>query len=417
MRNETVRDAGELGARSRGLRLGILFGPAVFGVTAAGVALPSVATALDVAPATATWVLTVHALALGVATALFGRISDSLGVRTTLLAGSLILGTGAAFCVVAPSLGVLVAGRFLLASGSGATMAGALTLAASADPGQRVKVLAWFGATMALFAGSATFAGGAVTEALSWRETMVLPVLSLIGVPLCLPLASVRPASRQRVDVVGAALLASTAAAALVLIQTPTLDLSAPIVTATGLLVATTGTGLVHHVRRVPNGFVPHLLALDRTFLNACAIGFGVFGGLFGAMYAVPQLLVGTHDWSVLAVGLALLPGAVAGAALSRAAGPLAARLGGAQLLAAAAGAFALVLGVAGLSGGPAVSVVVGASLGFPAFALTQVVLTDLVSAGTEPTQRGAAMGLLNLGFLTGGAVGSATGGARSHLA
>lgn len=39
-----------LSARSTGVRLGALFGPAIFGVTAAGVALPNVAAALHATP-------------------------------------------------------------------------------------------------------------------------------------------------------------------------------------------------------------------------------------------------------------------------------------------------------------------------------------------------------------------------------
>src|SRR5215208_651605 len=181
------------GALVTGLRLGALFGPAVFGVTAAGVALPSIADALHATPASVTWVLRAHALALGVATALFGRLSDAWGVRATLVVGGLVLAAGAVICLTAPTLELLVAGRFVLASGSGAMMSGALALAASIDPDRRVPVLAWFGATMAVFAGGATLAGGVVTDAVCWRVTVVLPVLSLVGLVVCLPLTSLRP--------------------------------------------------------------------------------------------------------------------------------------------------------------------------------------------------------------------------------
>jgi DHA2 family metal-tetracycline-proton antiporter-like MFS transporter len=398
-----------------GLRLGALFGPAVFGVTAAGVALPSIADALHATPASVTWVLTAHALALGVAVALFGRLSDAWGVRSTLVIGGLVLGAGAVVCLAAPTLELLVAGRFVLASGSGAMMSGALALAASIDPDRRATVLAWFGATMAVFAGTATLAGGVVTEAVSWRVAVVLPVLSLVGLFACLPLTSLRPGSQQRADVLGAALLAVAAAALLVLIQAPNLSLPAWTVIATALASLLGATGTAWRVRRRPEGFVPRVLARDATFLVACAIGFGVFGGLFAAMSTVPQLLVRVYEWSVLGVGTALLPGALLGAVLSRAAGRLTRAVGGRALLAATAGTFAVGLGLAGLTGGAPVSVVTGVSLGLVAFATTQVVLTDRISSLAAPTQRGAALGLLNLAFLVGGAIGSAAAGALAR--
>ena len=406
----------ELGALATGVRLGALFGPSVFGVTAAGVALPSVASALPGAPATTIWVLTVHALALGVATAVFGRLADAWGVRCTLLTGSVVLGLGALVCLTAPSLQALVVGRFVLATGSGAMMAAALALAASIEPDLRAKVLAGFGATIAVFAGSATLAGGLVTELVTWRATLVLPVLSLAAVPLCLRAATQRPGSGQPVDILGAGLLAVAATTVVLLIQAHTLALAPPLFAATALLAALAAAALAWRVRRAPEGFLPRALAADRAFVLASATGFGVFGGLFGAMYAVPQLLVNAHGWSVLDVGAALLPGAVAGAALARAASRLAAsRLGGHRLLAALATAFAIVLGLAGLTGAAIVPLIAGTFFGFAAFAVTQVVLTNQISRSVPAAQRGAAMGLLNLAFLTGGAVGSATAGALSR--
>ncbi|MEC4019661.1 MFS transporter, partial [Streptomyces sp. H27-D2] len=267
--------------------------------------------------------------------------------------------------------------------------------------------------TMAAFSACATLMGGVVTEWLSWRLTVVLPVLSLLAVPFCLRLAT-RPGSRKPVDITGAVLLTVTATALLVLIQAPTLSLSGPVVLTTALVVALAATALVIRVRRRPTGFVPKSLATDRTFLLAAAVGVGVYGGLFAAMYAVPQVLVQDYGWSVLTVGLALLPGAVLGAVLSRAAGRLTAGSGGSRLLAATAASSAVLLVSAGVYGGGAVLLVAGASLGFAAFAVTQVVTTGLMSGRIPPARRGGAMGLLNLTFFTGGAIGSAAAGALS---
>jgi len=76
---------------SAGLRLGLLFGPSIFGVSAAGVALPAAAATLRIDPSSAAWILTVHALALGVGTAVSGRLADTWGVRRTLLIGGAAL--------------------------------------------------------------------------------------------------------------------------------------------------------------------------------------------------------------------------------------------------------------------------------------------------------------------------------------
>ncbi|MFE2292695.1 MFS transporter [Streptomyces sp. NPDC059452] len=403
--------------RSAGLRYGALFGPVVFGVTAAGVALPAVASALGSPPAATAWVLTAHALALGVGTALAGRLADTRGVRATLLIGSLALGVGALVCLLAPGLGVLVAGRFVQAAGSGAMAAGAMALTASVAPAGRPRVLAAFGATMAVFSAGATLAGGVLTAWLSWRLALVLPVLSLLAVPFCLPAAtkSPEPGDRGRaMDLPGAALLTLTVAAFLVLIQSTALALSTPLVTAAALVLLLSAAGLTWRVRTHEPSFVPRALVTDGVFLRAAAIGTGVYGGLFAAMYAVPQLLVRDHGWSVLSVGVWLLPGAVAGAVLSRLAGRLTAGDHGNRLLGAVSLALAAVL--AGGAAAPGVLLpVLGASLGFAAFSVTQVFTTALMAAHIEPARRGGAMGLLNLTFFVGGGIGSATVGALAR--
>ncbi|MFF0863781.1 MFS transporter [Nonomuraea sp. NPDC003560] len=416
--------AGMNGSGSIGIRLGALFGPAVFGVTAAGVALPDVAAALGARPGAVVWVLTAHALALGIGTALFGRLSDAWGVRRTLLLGSAVLALGALACLVAPSLGALVAARAVLAAGSGALSAVALNLAATAEPERRQAVLAWFGSAMAVFSAGATLAGGLVTQALSWRLTLALPALALVAVPFCLPVAR-RAGSGGRVDVVGAGLLAAGVSAFLVLVQSANLGLTWPVAALAGVVAVLAGAALVRRTRTVAGGFVPRDLPADRVFRGAALIGVGVYGGLFATMWAAPQLLAGVHGWSVPAIGAWLLPGALVGVVLARIAGTRS------WLLPAVAAAFALCLVAAGLAGaltggqdghgGPAgwaaVLLVVAASLGFPAFSLAQVVITARMSAGFPVERRGGAMGLLNLTFFVGGGIGLGVAGALSRLA
>ncbi|MES9608106.1 MFS transporter [Actinomadura sp. NPDC000929] len=405
--------APRMGPVPTALRLGALFGPSVFGVTAAAVALPEIARELHAGPAEVAWVLTAHALALGVGTAVFGRLADGWGTRATLLIAAAVLAAGAVVCAAAPSLGVLVAGRLVLAAGSGGTAAVGAALLAGVEPADRPRVLAGYGAVMAVFASAATLAGGAVTTWLSWRVTVVLPVLSVAAVPFCLGLAR-RPGSRRFVDAAGAAALTAAVSAMLVLIQARTLDLGGTVVAALAAALVLSGGALAWRVARRPDGFVPHPVLGEAGYRISAVIGAGVFGGLFAAMYVVPQVLAGEHGWNVLKIGAALLPGAVVGAALARRAGSLGAR-GGRLLLAGTALAAAAALAAASTGEGGPWPPVVAASLCLAAFAVTQVVITGEVSARLPMPLRGAGMGLLNLTFFVGGGVGSALAGALAE--
>ncbi|QVQ53472.1 MFS transporter [Spiractinospora alimapuensis] len=399
------------GAVSFGIRLGALFGPSVFGVTAAGLALPEATVDLGVDAGTVTWVLTAHALALGIGIALFGRWSDAAGGRIVLTVGSGLLLVGTGICLWAPDLSVLVLGRLCLGAGSGAMSASALSLVGSVRPEDRATVLGVFGGAMALFAACATLAGGVVTDVASWRATVVLPALALLAVPGCWRLLR-RDGSGRQVDLLGAATLTTAVACVVILLQEPALGLGVSTIVA---VVAVGGAALlllVFRTRRTSAGFVPRDLVRDRQYRGAALVGAGTYAGLFSVMFVVPQVLTDVHGWSVLTVGLALLPGAAAGAALSRTAGRYALGSGARTWAVTIATAYGVALLVVAPLSAVAVGLVLAASLGFAAFSVVQVVVTGLMTGYLAPEQRGGGLGLLNLTFFVGGAVGSATAGA-----
>jgi len=400
------------GGQSTGWRLGLLYGPAVFGVTAAGVALPAVIGELGVSPAAAGWVLTTHALALGVGTALAGRLCDCWGALRVLLSGGLMLGVGAAVCLAAAHLWVLVAGRLVLAAGSGAMTAVALTLAAGSAPAVRPAAMAAFGMVLSLFAASATLVG-AVATAGSWRLAVVLPALSLFAVPACLRLAAARARTGGRVDVLGAGLFTMAVSALLLLAQGASANMPGWVLAGAGLLLVAATGWLARRAGR-PDGFVPTRLLAHRAFAVAAAAGGAVYGGLFAVMYVVPQILTGRYGWAVAVVGAALMPGAVVGAVLSRIAGRMVDRAGGPRLVVAACAVFGLSLVVAAVGRSP-LTVVVAASMSFAAFAVTQVVLTAAVSARIPIQQRGTGMGLLLMVYFVGGSLGVALAAAAAE--
>ncbi|MEU7611139.1 MFS transporter [Micromonospora sp. NPDC049204] len=392
-------------ATSVGWRLGVLYGPAIYGVSAAAVALPVAAKGLHSAPATAVWILTIHALGLGVGAAVAGRATDIWGPRRVLSLGAVLLAAGAMICALATVLIVAVGGRGVLAMGSGAMTATALTLATGRPPGQRPAVLARLGAAMALSSATAPLAGALAVTA-SWRAALVLPALSLTAIPLCWPLAQSRQSLPTRVDWVGAGLLALTAAGLLLTIQSATLHFT-PLSVA-GLLAGTCALAFLldQHRGRHPNGFISEVIS-QRRFLFAGLSGAGIYGGMFACVYAVPQLLT-AFGYSARSIGLMLLPGAIVAAVAARVAGYAAGDLTRRQVLVAAAMLFSASMLLAAWNRRPA-TLMFAATAGFAAFAIAQTYLTAAITARVDPRQRGGALGLLNLMFFVGGALGAAT--------
>ncbi|WP_051800150.1 MFS transporter [Catenuloplanes japonicus] len=396
--------------RLAGLRLGLLYGPAIYGVSAAAVALPAAADALHTTPIAAVWILTAHALGLGVATATAGLLADRYGTRHTLAAGAIMLTAGATLCAVAPGLLVLVAGRLLLAAGSGAVTAAAMTTAAQLPDRERPRALAVIGVTLACVSATATLAGG-LSNLLSWRLPLILPAAALLLVPFALPLTrrrpiGDRPIGDRPVDLPGIAAVAAGAAGGLLLIQAYTLRLSPAV--AAGVLVVTVAAALVavRRHRSQKSAGVLDVVIGDAQLRAAAVVGAGVYGGMFAALYAVPHVLYRQHQYSAVDVGLLLLPGAAGAVVLARVGARYVASLGAVRVLTIVATTFGLFLASAAIVPHPTV-LVATVAVAFGAFSTTQTVYTGLAGQ-RAPRSRGSAIGVGNLAFFGGGAAGSA---------
>lgn len=85
-------------------------------------ALPAVAADLSSTVAAAQWTITAYFFAFGIAQMVYGPLADAYGRRMPMLAGLAVFAAGSLACWVAPTMGWLVAGRFVQALGASAVM-------------------------------------------------------------------------------------------------------------------------------------------------------------------------------------------------------------------------------------------------------------------------------------------------------
>ena len=102
------------------LLLGLLFGLAGMGSSSAAIALPLMGADLGVSVGVAAWTISLYALMLAVTTAVYGRISDLVGVRLPLMVGIGLMTGGALVAALAPSYGVLLVARLFQGAGAAA---------------------------------------------------------------------------------------------------------------------------------------------------------------------------------------------------------------------------------------------------------------------------------------------------------
>ncbi|WKN48024.1 MFS transporter [Nocardioides sp. Arc9.136] len=397
-------------SRRVSLLLGLLFGLAGMGSSSAAVALPLLGSDLGVEVGIATWSISLYALMLAVTTAVYGRISDLVGVKLPLLVGVGLMTAGALVAAFAPTYGVHLGGRLFQGAGAAAVPTlGVAALSARYDGEVKGLALGRLAGMAAAVSCLGPLVGGVVEHAFGWRAVMALPILGLLVIPF-LWRALTGEGSGASLDVLGAVLVAATAAGLVLLVQSPSTGL---VVALVGVLLMVLGAPLVAlRVRHRPHGFLPLAVVRNATVVRSAVAAAAVPAAWFGLLVSVPAVLV--HDgWQAWQVGLLLVPSAVIALFVPRVAGPLLTRIGGPAALAVAGviASVALVLAAVGTALVSPVVLAVAVVLVTMGFGLGQPALTASVGDAVELDVRGVALGVATLLFLVGGSVGSAVVG------
>ncbi|MCZ2839695.1 MFS transporter [Modestobacter sp. VKM Ac-2985] len=395
--------------------VGILFGLAGMGSAAVAVTLPAIAADLDLTTGGVSWVISLYALMLAVATAVYGRVADLAGIRLPLVVGVALMTAGAVLGGLAPSYPVLLGARILQGLGAAAVpVLGMAIVSARYEGAVRTAALGKVAGTAAAVSALGPLVGGLVADVAGWRAVVVLPALGLLVVPvLWRSVPSV--GTGARLDVLGAVLVAGTAAGLVLLVQSP----------ASGVVIAAVGAALLGlgipavaaQVRRRPEGFLPTAVLREPVVVRSALAASAVPAAWFALLIAVPAVLAG-EGWTPLHIGLALVPSAVTGFLAPRLAGPLLARLGPARSLAISGviATVALLVAALGATAGSAPGLVTAVVLVTVAFGLGQPALMAAVGGAVPDEVRGVALGIATLVFLVGGGVGSAVVGGAGEV-
>lgn len=387
--------------------LGLLFGLAGMGSSSAAVTLPLLGPDLGVSPGLAAWTISLYVLMLAVTTALYGRISDLVGIRAPLLAGLILMSVGALVAAVAPTFGVLLGARVLQGAGAAAIPTlGVAVLSARYTGDVRGLAFGRLAGTAAAVSCIGPLVGGVVEGALGWRAVMALPILGALVLPFLWRTLTTE-GSGARLDVVGAVLVALTAAGMVLLVQSPSAGL---LVAGIGAVLLVLGVPAVRAtVKRRPDGFLPIEVITDATVIRSAIAASAVPAAWFAMLIALPAVLLG-EGWQAWQVGLAMLPSAVVALFVPQVTGPLLTRVGAARALAISglSASLALLVATAGAYWTSATVLVVAIVLVTFAFGLGQPALSAAVGDAVAHHVRGVALGVSTLLFLIGGSIGSA---------
>ena len=273
----------------------------------ANVALPTIAVALHVSPASSIWVVTGYQMALVMALLPCAALGESLGLRRVFTGGVVVFTLASIACAVSPSLPWLVAARFVQGLGGAAVMALGIALMRFTFP-QRLlgAVIGWNATVIALSAAAGPTIGAAILMVSSWPWLFAIN-LPVGAVVLMAAAALPHPAGTGRkLDLLSVALNAA-AFAALIL----SVDLATTRPKLAVALLITAGLSLVALVRREmprPAPLIPLDLLRNAPFRISVIASVCCFAGQMASYVALPFYLQHGLGQDALKTGLYMTP-------------------------------------------------------------------------------------------------------------
>jgi DHA2 family methylenomycin A resistance protein-like MFS transporter len=397
------------------------------------VALPPLSADLGASETQRQWIVDAYVLVFASLLVAGGVLADRYGRRRALLVGTGIFALGSLVCALAPSPGVLIAGRVVQALGPPLLLPASLSILTAnvTDLRARARAIGIWGGASGLGVAVGPLIGGAVVSGLGWRWAFGVNVPVALGLIVAavvlIPDDRPQPAV-HRFDVAGGALI-TAALAALVfgLIEGPERGWASPAVLAAFALSLLLLAAFARTERRHPAPLVDLKLLTQRVFAAANLAAATIMFAMLATSVYLSAFLQSFRELSPLQTGLALLPLGGGVAVFAPLSGRMTARvnprtliIGG--LLIVAAGAVWLSTIQAGDGAGelwPALLLFgIGAGIALPPSTSTAVGAVPAARTGMGSAihnagrQVGATLGVAALGSIV---ISHATGGAAAY--
>ena len=305
----------------------------------ANVALPTIATALDVSPAASVWIVNGYQLALVMALLPCAALGESLGLRRVFVGGIALFTAASLLCTLSPSLPWLVAARFLQGLGGAAVVSLGIGLMRFTYPHRLLgTVIGWNATVIALSAAAGPTIGAAILTAASWPWLFAVNLPVGVIVLVAAQALPEPPGTGRKIDLPSAALNAAAFACLILGVDRST---HAPMLAA-GLLVVSAVSFVVLVRREMPRAvpLIPIDLLRSRPFRISVIASVCCFAGQMASYIALPFYLQHNLGQDAFTTGVYMTPwplvvaiaGPISGRLADRMSNGLLCALGGALL-------------------------------------------------------------------------------------
>ena len=394
------------------------------------VALPDIRTSLDLSAGAVQWGVNAYVLTYGGFLLLGGRSVDLLGRRRIFLLGLALFGAMSLVAGLAPTAPMLIGARALQGIGAALTVPASVAIIATTFPegSERNRAFGFFAAAASAGFSGGLVLGGVLTDLLDWRWIFFVKV-PIVAVTLLIAVRSVAedaplPRRGRSFDIRGAVLGTSgLLVLAFAVSQLADRTVSAVAVAVAAVLSLLLLVGFVVNELRTRDPLLP--MAIFRLTVPRIAdlASLTVLAAPFGYSFVATLHTQEVVGYTPLQTGLALLPGAVLSALVSRYVAPVlihryGIRVAGTLGLASVALGFAMFVRLGTDSSyltvllpSSVVCLGLGMGIAYPVFAIGAI-------TGVGDGQQGVAAGIQQTSLQVGGGMGLAlvSGGIAAGL-
>lgn len=386
--------------------------------TAINLALPAMSHDLSGGISGMQWAIDAYNVAFAALLLTGGTLGDRFGRRRLFRIGITVFILGSIACALAPTLGLLIAGRAVQGAGSAALLPQSLAILATAFPGRRERnraMAAWsMVAGIGLAAGPTL--GGLIVDEIGWKYIFWVNVpIGLAALFLAVrQVPESRDSKARDLDPRGQLFGAMTLAlATFVVVDGRNQGWTSPTILACAALALTSAVLFFRAEARHRDPMLPLDLMRRGQLPTATAVAFCMTFGMYSLLMLISLDFQQERGKSALAAGLMLLPLPLVFAVLSPLVGRMVSRYGprlpmtaGMALMGTGLLIYALIGGAASIWLTEAAFVIIGVGL-----ALNTGPVVGVAVSAVEADRAGLASGVANLARIAGAALGVAVGG------